>query len=294
METSDTPSQTKTHMLSRRSLLTAGGAALLAGGALLADQRPASAAYDLIWNAWGPLAGYGVSTECNPGGHTSFPCGSSDVLIANSADGTCSEVTANPRGITTFVNAIGNRKFTNTTPDGQGIQLKTYKYVYAVRLPRVPTTGSLPWVGEQVHQMIQFWDGNNVLWSANKHTLEAAIYWKLNPWDADYGKIMVYTLDANGNVVPKDYGLFLQPDTNWHVFELRADLANRVYAGVAIDSVWNPLTNVPLARVYHPDWGTDLSLILTAESENAYPGSTNPIVTQWTTQFKDPKLYRLD
>lgn len=86
----------------------------------------------------------------------------------------------------------------------------------------------------------------------------------------------------------------LPPDTNWHVFEIRADLANRVWAGVAVDGSWNPMTNVPLARIYQPGWGSDLSLILTAESENAYPGSTNPIVTQWTTQFKDPKLYRLD
>jgi hypothetical protein len=35
-------------------------------------------------------------------------------------------------------------------------------------------------------------------------------------------------------------------------------------------------------------------LILTAESENAYPGSANPIVTQWTTDYKDVKLYRKD
>lgn len=281
------------HGISRRTLLTVGGASLLSGGALLAA-RPARADYNLIWNAWGPLQGYGVSTECNPGGHTTYPCGTSDVKIANSADGTCSEVTANPRGIVTFVNAIGNRHFQDHTPDGAGIQLKTYKYVYAVRLPRVPTTGSLPWVGEQVHQMIQFWDGNGVLWNSGKHTLEAAIYWKLNPWDADYGKILVYTMNAQGGLGTIDSGITLTPDTNWHTFELRADLANRVYAGLAVDGHWNPLTNVPMAQVYHPDWGTDLSLILTAESENAYPGQSGTTVTQWTTQFKDPKLYRLD
>lgn len=281
--------------LSRRTLLAAGGAALLSGAAVLATAQPAHAAYNLIWYEWGPLAGYQVSTECNPGGHTNFPCGSSDVAITTGSDstGSFSEVTANPRGIVTFVNAIGNIHFQQKTPDGQPIQLKTYRYIYAIRLPRIPTKTSAPWIAEQTHEMIQFWDGSNTLWPANKHTLEASVFWKLNPWDPNYGKIFAYTT-SNGTLTAVDTGIFLQPDTNWHVFDIRADLLNRIWAGVAIDSHWNPLTNLPLAQIYHPDWGTDLSLILTAESENAYPGSTNPIVTQWTTDFKDPKLFRLD
>lgn len=279
--------------LSRRTVL-AGGVALLSGSLLAAAQAP-QATFNLIWNEWGPLAGYGVSAECNPGGTTHFACDSSDVSITTGSDssGQFSNVNANPNGNITFVNAIGNIKFTNTTPDGQPIVLKTYKYVYAIRLPLVPTKTSAPWIGEQTHEMIQFWDGSNRLWNANKHTLEAAIFWKLNPWDPNYGKIFAYTM-SGGSLVAQDTGIFLQPDTTWHVFDVRSDLLNRVYAGVAIDSQWNPLTNLPLAQVYHPDWGSDLSLNLTAESENAYPGSTNPIVTKWTTEFKDPKLYRLD
>jgi hypothetical protein len=290
--------------LSRRSVL-AGGIALLSGGAMLATTQPTQAAYstqavtqatyNLIWNEWGPLNGYGVAAECNPGGTTNFSCGLNDVSITSGSDSSSqySEVTANPNGDLTFVNAIGNIKFTNNTPDGQALALKTYRYLYAIRLPAVPTKNSAPLIAEQVHQMIQFWDGTNRLWNANKHTLEAAIYWKLNPWDPNYGKIFAYTM-SGGNLVAYDTGITLAPDTNWHVFDVRADLLNRVFAGIAIDNHWNPLTNVPLAQISHPDWGSDLSLNLTAESENAYPGSTNPIITQWTTQFKDPKLYRFD
>jgi len=204
-------------------------------------------------------------------------------------------VTANPRGITTFVNAIGNIHLTNTTPDGQPIRLTTYRYVLAFRLPRIPTTTSAPWIGEQLHEMVQFWDGSNHLWNANKHTLEAAVFWKLNPWDPNHGKVMVYTTDSSGALTAVDTGFSLPLDTNWHYFEINADLRDRVWAGIGLDGTqWNPLTNLPLAQIYHPDWGSDLSLILTAESENAYPGSTNPIVTQWTTDFKDVKLYRQD
>ena len=232
-----------------------------------------------------------VAAECDPGGGA-FTCAPGDVSIANGSDGTSSysEVTANPRGIVTYVNAIGNIKFQDSTPDGQPIALTTYQYVYAIRLPRIPTTTSAPWIGEQVHEMIQFWDGSNRLWSANKHTLEAALFWKLNPWDPNYGKIFVYTT-SGGQLSAYDTGVVLTPDTNWHVFDIRADLANRVYAGMNVDSGnWRPLTNLPLAQIYHQDWGSDVSLNLTAESENCYPGQQN--VTQWTTQFRDPKLYR--
>jgi hypothetical protein len=270
--------------LSRRAVLGVGGATLLSGAAVLAGARPARAAYNLIWSAWGAMAGYGVSTECNPGGG-GFSCGPGDVAIVHGSQFT--EVTANPNGHITFVNAIGNRKFTGTTPDGAPVMRARYQYVYAIRLPRVPTTTSAPWIGEQTHQMIQYWDGRD----PSKNTLEAASFWKLNPWSPDHGKIMVYTRDGNGNLAIHDPQIRVEPDTNWHVFDIRADLANKVYDGISIDGHWNPLTNVPLAQIHHPDWGTDLSLILTAESENAYPGSP-PIVTQWTTQFKDPKLYR--
>ena len=271
-------------------MAVAAGASTSAGPARAATQT-------LIWQQFGPLTGYGVSTECNPGGTTSFPCDSSDVAISTGSDsaGQFSQVTANPRGITTFVNAIGNIHLTNTTPDGQPIRLTTYRYVLAFRLPSVPTTSSAPWIGEQLHEMIQFWDGSNRLWNANKHTLEASVFFKLNPWDPNHGKVMVYTTNSSGALAAVDTGFTLPLDTNWHYFEINADLLHRVWAGIGLDGTqWNPLTNLPLAQVSQPTWGNDLSLILTAESENAYPGSTNPIVTQWTTDFKDVKLYRQD
>jgi hypothetical protein len=110
--------------------------------------------------------------------------------------------------------------------------------------------------------------------------------------DTPDGHIFADTTGSSGNRNSVGTGIVLPPDTSWHVFEVRAGLLNRVWAGVAVDGQWNPLAGLPLARIYHPDWGPDLSLILTAESENAYPGSSDPIHTQWTTEYKDPKLYR--
>jgi hypothetical protein len=284
---------------SRRSVLAAGAASVLAGATVSALGRPAHASTEnLAWQIWGPLAGYGVSTECNPGGHTSYPCGTSDVAITTGSDGTgqYSQVTANPRGITTFVNAIGNIHFTGQTPDGHPLALTNYRYVVGFRLPVASTKTSAPWIGEQIHAMIQFWDGSNSLWkTANKHTLEAALFWKLNPWDPGYRHVFAYTM-SGGSVAAIDTGIILPIDTQWHYFEVSADLRNRVWTGAGVDGThwWTPPPNQPLAQVLHQDWGSDVSLILTAESENAFPGSTNPIVTQWTTDYKDVKLYRRD
>ena len=285
-------------LLTHCTVVTAGMAMLAVTGlAVVAPARPAQAATEtLVWEQFGPLAGYGVSTECNPGHTTSFPCGPADVAITTASDSTgqFSQVTANPRGITTFVNAIGNIHLTDITPDGQPIQLKTYRYVLGFRLPQIPSKTIAPLIGEQMHEMVQFWDGSNRLWNANKHTLEASVFWKLNPWDPNFGKIMVYTT-SNGALSAVDTGFTLPFDTNWHYFEINADLLHRVWAGIGLDGKqWNPLTNLPLATVSHPDWGNDLTLILTGESENAFPGTTNPSVTQWTMDYKDVKLYRQD
>src|SRR5437762_12919858 len=95
--------------------------------------------WNLIYNQFGPLAHYGLSFEANPGA-PNFPTKPdlTDVQLTNLPAKGYSEVTANVRMRPVFVNAIANLKLTNTTPDGAPIQLKTYGYVYAVRLPRVP------------------------------------------------------------------------------------------------------------------------------------------------------------
>jgi len=54
--------------LTRRSVLAGGAAALLAGVTVAGSARPARAAgFTLVWYEWGPLAGYDVAAECNPG-----------------------------------------------------------------------------------------------------------------------------------------------------------------------------------------------------------------------------------
>jgi hypothetical protein len=198
----------------------------------------------------------------------------------------------------TYVNAIGRKKNTGCIRDQNGsncvapIQLTTYQYVTAARLGSPSATWNVGGSGEQTHVMIMFWDGANQLWSANKHTLEASVFLKLNPWDANYGKWMAYYKNGSGGLSMFDTGCRSDPtDTStWHVVDVRADLVNRVWAGVAIDGCWNGLNGLPLAQIYHPDWGADLSLYLTAESENLYPGQNE--ITRFNMLFKDFKLFK--
>jgi hypothetical protein len=244
-----------------------------------------------IYTNWGDLNGYTVFAEVNPGGGVWTPADQTDARINH--NGTYSEVIANPNNRNVYVNAIGYLKWFDRTPDGAGIGLKRYRYVYALRLPRVPSTStpSGGWNAQNVHQMIQMWDGADRLGNGQRKTREAAIYWQLNPWGSDYGKIYVYG-DNNGSLYLHDTGIRLNPDTNWHTFEIRADFATGYYYGIVVDQQYRSLSNVRIARVSQPSWGNDLSLVLTAEAGNTYPGSNNTYKSQWSAQFKDVKLFR--
>ena len=240
----------------------------------------------LIYHNWGALEDYEVVPECNPGGTTRLPCGPDDVGIQHQRD-EFSIVTANTRRRKVFVNAIARKRFTDRTPDNKPLELGTYRYIYAVRLPQLPQKDGVH-CGEAVHQMIQFWDGANRISNSRGRTIEGAIYWDINPHSDDFQHIKVYSGDPLKLI---DTGIVVPADIQWHTFEIRVDLKKQIYTGMVIDDQWNPLTGIPLARVPQPTWGKDVSLILTAESENAFPG--NPAsLRQWATQFKDVKLFR--
>lgn len=241
------------------------------------------------------LEGHSIFGECNPGDGTSCPCNEQlDASIHSFAS--YGEVTSNPRLRNTYVNAIGFKKFSEFFPDGTPISLGKYRYLGQFRLSTLPTQNTNQVENAQaIHLMIQLWDGRNVLYQADEHTLEGAIYWVLNPWEADYGKIKVYT---NAAAQPetlelKDSGITLPPDTNWHAFELIVDLDNQTYISVSIDGYKQDLGNIALAKVHQPTWGKDIALSITTESMATWPKYTCLHVFTWTTQFKDLKFHQI-
>jgi hypothetical protein len=236
------------------------------------------------------LSGHLVTAECNPGGTTSCPCSDEDVSIESF--GTYGTVTSNVRRVHTYVNAIGYKKFQEIFPQGDSISLGVYKYVGYVRLPKIPA----PDVNQEenpeaVHFMIQAWDGRGSLFNGSDSSYEGTIYWELNPWIQPTGKIKIYTEPTDSTGTLTEIGLTLSPDTLWHRFEIVIDLETRRYVSVSVDDSTRSL-DCQLHRVYHPDWGEDISLNITTESLPAWPQADCGHVFTWTTWFRDLALYR--
>jgi hypothetical protein len=187
-----------------------------------------------------------------------------------------------------YVNAIGNKKFTDTFPDGVNIHLAIYKYKYQIQLPVVPSKSSLQ-VPQATHLMMQYWDGSNKTWQANKNTLEATIYWLLNPWDPNYGYLYLYT---GPGLQLTNTGVKVTPDTNWHTFELIADFSTKKYCSMSIDGVYHDLSSYTVSNVYQPTWGSDLSFLISTESMNCYPGQNQAFF--WFTNFKELNFSELN
>jgi hypothetical protein len=228
------------------------------------------------------LTGHSVAAECNPNGASGCPCSALDVGLT--PFDLYGEVVSNPREVATYVNAIGYKKFSDTFPNGMPLSLSTFRYTYFVKLPVLPrpdvTQKKNP---EAVHLMIQFWDGNNKLYKSDSTTLEGTIYWDLNPWTPDAGKIKIYqypmTLAPTGITVPAD--------TFWHCFALTVNFLTKKYVSLSVDGTVKDLSDVALAQKKHTDWGNDLSLSITSESEAASPDAGCTKIFTWTTLFKE-------
>lgn len=249
-----------------------------------------------VYDHPGALAHYQLTLEANPGNNGHYPTtpDMSDVGMRNTValGRPCTAVTANVKPRNVYTNALAFYKLNTKTPDGKPIALTTYRYDFAVRLAHAPVAEQGPYNGQSVEMSMQFWDGSNDLWKADKRQVEATIYWDMNPWDKTCGEIFVYTQGPGGGLKLYDTGIYLKPDTNWHTFELRADLGRKLWTGITIDGRTNPLTNLPLLLRRHADWGPGVFLALTAESMNCYPGPEAKYVNQWTTDFADVRLYR--
>jgi hypothetical protein len=245
------------------------------------------AAPELIYHSQN-LNDHEIFAECNPGGTSSCPCSTREAAI--NAFETYGEVVSNPRQINTYVNAIGFKKFVETYLDGELIGLGTVKYRGQIRLPVLPVADVNQKTNPQaVHFMIQLWDGRNALFPANKYSREAVIYWELNPWVADYGKVKIYISPLN----LIDTGIKLTPDTNWHTFELVADLSTQKYQSISVDGEKRDLQSYEMAAVYHPDWGSEVALSITTESMASWSGSSCDYIFTWTTQFRNLEFFQV-
>jgi hypothetical protein len=236
------------------------------------------------------LNGHQAFIEPNPGGGTQCPFAETDAQLLSYAE--YGEVISNPNRRNVWINAIGAKKFMNQFPDGKNIVLGTYKYSGEFRLPSLPAPDDTQVENaEAVHFMVQLFDGSNTILDHN-YSLEFSILWKINAWTNDYGKILVYTGEPNINNYPAVFetNLKLEPDTDWHSFEMIVDYETLKWISISIDGVKEDLSSLDVARVKHEDWGTDFFLCITTESQATWPQYYCEKIFSWTTQFRNLKF----
>lgn len=248
---------------------------------------------------WSPLyasanlTNHLLSFENSPGDPTTnFPSSLEDVALVIHED--YAEVISNIRLTNVFVNAIAYSRFDEVFPDGRPLGGGIFQYGADIRLPVAPTTV----VGqtqnaESVQMMIQFWDGSNRTWQADKVALEATWFWDLNPWRTnEFGKLKVYT-GGTGTLQLVDTGLVIPPDTNWHRIESVVDFVSTQFVSLVADGVRANLSTVAIARVYRPTWGNELVYQFTQESCATYPNPGYSNIFYWATEYRNVRFSRL-
>ncbi len=251
-----------------------------------------AAAYQSVYTNQS-LSGFDVNPECNPDGNT--PCfdNCTDDDIAISDNGTFGTVTANIHKELIWVNAIGGTRFADSFPEGTPISLGTYKYSCQVRLPVMPDKAQADSIiPEGVHLVMFLWDGDEELFASNRESLEAGLFWQVNPWHEgldSYGRVKVYT--GFDPIVPIETNIRLEPDTEWHTFEVVADFEQQKYVSLTVDGVTDDLSGVDVARVDRSGWGWDLEFMVTTESLPLWPTEDCTGAYTWTTQFRTIEIY---
>lgn len=259
---------------------------------MLSSEQGTSNRWQVIYSS-SNLATHSVSFECSPGDPTTnCPCGTDDVAIVKYD--TYAEVVSNVRKTNFYVNAIGYQRFQDTYPDGSALDLGIFKYKAEMRLPVLPSTDPVQTQNAQtVQMMLQMWDGTNRVWQADKHAIEATMYWGLNAWESGYYEsIRVYT-DTTGKLELADTGIRLPADTNWHTVEFVADMANRKWVSIRIDTNVADISAVAIPLVERLDWGNEVLYHITQESCATYPGPGYLNIFTWTTEFRNVELSRL-
>jgi len=212
------------------------------------------------------------------------PVDENDVGLTANAD--YGVVSANVLRRSIYINAIGCQKSIDRFPDGAPIHLARYLYQCEIKLPIIPIASGQQ-IPQAVHLMMQYWDGDSKTWDANKNTLEASIYWNLNPWLSNCGEVYIYTTGLQ----LFDTGYKLSPDTDWHSFKLIADFEKKEYISITIGKTDIDLSGKALCQVQHNDWSSELSFSLTTESMNCYPSSNE--IFWWDTYFRELSFFEI-
>lgn len=136
-----------------------------------------------------------------------------------------------------------------------------HRAAYEFRMPNLDTPTNPGIKAQTVEGGFFVWDGGN---TRRDHGL--GFQWVLNPWDPDYGAIQTWSMNSVGWKVNG----YLEPDTEWHLFECNIDhQQNRAY--ILIDGEEFATAYTQRRKPSH--WGTETAARLQVEAISLDPGT---------------------
>ncbi|BFU45883.1 beta strand repeat-containing protein [Krasilnikovia sp. MM14-A1004] len=212
---------------------------------------------------WTTLVGDGVYAAAGQAPVT-------DADIAAEHRGTDTRLRANIQNRGIMAHVLSYKRVTDVT-----LMSTVQRGGYSFQLPYMPTTAGGPRNGQTVEGGLFVWDGMNT-----RVDHGTAFQWIVNPWDANFGQIKVWTSANGGSWAAAGY---LKPDTAWHRVNFLVDPAGQ-RVELTIDGVSIP---APYSRTPKSGWGTDVSARLQAEAISLWPGANATWAPQHEVLIKD-------
>ncbi|RZU50709.1 hypothetical protein EV385_2489 [Krasilnikovia cinnamomea] len=262
------PNLNQSAVRGRRSFLAllGAGAAALAVAASTSLSAPAMAATTPVTDTGTDLAGW--TTVVGDGIYAA--AGQAPV---NAADITTEHRGADSRLRSNILNrGIMAHNITYKPVVDASMMTLVHQASYSFQMPFVPSTAGGPRNAQTVEGGLFVWDGANT-----RYDYGTAFQWVLNPWDANFGKIRVWTgssWSAAG---------YLKPDTAWHQVSFLVDPSGQ-RVELSIDGTQIP---APFSRTTKNGWGTEVAARLQAEAISLWPGSTATWGPQHEVLVKD-------
>ena len=246
------------------SVLAAGialGTAVSAGLSAPAQAAVAESGSDLA--GWNTVLGDGVFAAAGQA-----PVSSADIAVEHR--GTDSRLRANVLNRGVMAHVISFKRVTDAS------MMKTvHKAGFSFQMPYVPSTAGGARNAQTVEGGLFVWDGIDT-----RYDYGTAFQWVLNPWQPDFGQILVWTSADGGSWAPAGY---LEPDTEWHDVSFMVDPVNEKVR-LIIDGV---NLKAPFSRTPKSGWGTDVSARLQAEAISVYPGANATWAPQHEVLVRD-------
>ncbi|MFI7597531.1 hypothetical protein [Actinoplanes sp. NPDC049681] len=212
---------------------------------------------------WTTVVGDGVYAAAGQA-----PVSSADIAVEN--DGADSRLRANVLNRGVMAHVISFKRVTD-----ESMMKTVHRAGFSFQLPYVPSTAGGSRNAQTVEGGLFVWDGVDT-----RVDHGTAFQWVLNPWQPNFGQILVWTSADGGSWAP---GGYLEPDTAWHDVSFMVDPVKQKVQ-LIIDGV---NLKAPYSQTPKDGWGTDVSARLQVEAISVFPGANATWAPQHEVLVRD-------